>query len=281
MTPTARTRVAAVLGDPVRHSLSPVIVNAAFAEMDLDWVFVAFEVGAGGGADALAAIETLELGGCSVTMPLKQELADALDRLDPLARTLRAVNCVYRDDDGLAGANTDGAGFCAALADAGVPVEGRRMAILGAGGAARSVIAALAAAGAAEVVVVNRSRDRAARAAALAAVARIGEVEELPGADVVINATSVGMGDGSLPCDPGLLGGDQIVADLVYEPIETPLLAEARRRDLVTVDGVGMLVHQAALAIRLWTGRDAPIDVMSAAAHRALTERARRKYLKS
>ncbi len=274
MTPGARTRVAAVLGDPVDHSLSPTIVNAAFADMGLDWAFVAFQVGAGGGADALDAMRTLGLQGCSVTMPLKAEVADALERLDPLARTLRAVNCVYRDDEGLAGANTDGAGFCAALADAGVSVVDRRVAILGAGGAARSVIAALAANGAAEVVVVNRSQDRAVQAAALAPVARPGDADDLAGADVVVNATSVGMRDGALPCDPERLGPQQVVADLVYEPIETPLLAEARRRGLVAVDGVGMLVHQAALAIRLWTGRDAPIAVMNGAARRALVERA-------
>jgi shikimate dehydrogenase len=270
---TARTRVAAVLGDPVRHSLSPAIMNAAFGEMGLDWAFVAFEVGSGGGAGALDAIRTLGLRGCSVTMPLKEEIADALDRLDPLAQALRAVNCVYRDDDGLAGANTDGAGFCAALADAGVPVADRRVAVLGAGGAARSVIAALAVAGAAEVVVVNRSQDRAVQAASLAPVARVGDADDLPGADIVVNATSVGMGDGALPCDPVRLGPQQVVADLVYEPIETPLLAAARLRGLATVDGVGMLVHQAALAIRLWTGRDAPIDVMTAAARRALADR--------
>lgn len=274
MNPTARTRVAAVLGDPVRHSLSPSIMNAAFAEMDLDWAYVAFEVGVGGGASALEAIETLGLQGCSVTMPLKQEIADGLDRLDPLARTLRAVNCVYRDDEGLAGANTDGAGFCAALADAGVPVESRRVGILGAGGAARSVIAALGEAGATEVIVVNRSPDRAERAAALAPAARVGDSAELAEVDIVVNATSVGMGDGSLPCDPDLLRSGQVVADLVYEPIETPLLAEARRRGLLAVDGVGMLVHQAALAIGLWTGREAPIDVMGASARRALAERA-------
>ena len=273
MTPTARTRVAAVLGDPVRHSLSPVIVNAAFAEMDLDWVFVALEVGSGGGAHALEAIETLGLAGCSVTMPLKAELADALDRLDPLAQALRAVNCVYRDEHGLAGANTDGVGFCAALADVGVPVAGTRLAILGAGGAARAVIAAVADAGAAEVVVVNRTRDRAVQAAALAPTARVGDAGDLSAVDVVVNATSVGMGDGSLPCDPDLLATRQVVADLVYEPVETPLLSEARHRGLATVDGVGMLVHQAALAIRLWTGRDAPVEVMTAHARRALAER--------
>ncbi len=178
------------------------------------------------------------------------------------------------DRDGLAGANTDGAGFSAALADAGVAVADRRVAVLGAGGAARSVIAALAAAGTAEVIVVNRSPDRAQRAAALAPTARIGAADDLARVDIVVNATSVGMGDGSFPCDPDRLESGQIVADLVYEPIETPLLAEARRRGLTTVDGVGMLVHQAALAIRLWTGRDAPTDVMGAAARRALVERA-------
>ena len=265
--------MAAVLGDPVRHSLSPVIMNAAFAEMDLDWVYVAFQVGTGGGADALRAIEALGIQGCSVTMPLKQEIADALDRLDPLASALQAVNCVYRDGGELAGANTDGAGFCASLADAGVTVAGSRVGILGAGGAARSVIAGLGAAGASEIIVVNRSAERAAQAVALTPVARVGESADLPGVDIVVNATSVGMGDGALPCDPTELAEGQVVADLVYDPIETPLLAAARHRGLTVVDGVGMLVHQAALAIRLWTGRSAPTEVMSGAARRAFALR--------
>ena len=245
-------------------------MNAAFAEMGLDWVYVAFPVGAGRGADALRAIDTLGLRGCSITMPLKQEIADALDRLDPLARTLQAVNCVYRDDGGLAGANTDGAGFCASLADAGVTVPGSRLGILGAGGAARSVIAGLAAAGASEIVVVNRSAERAAQAVALTPVARVGESADLASVDVVVNATSIGMRDGASPCDPSELNDGQIVADLVYDPVETPLLAAARRRGLTVVDGIGMLVHQAALAIRLWTGQPAPVEVMSGAARRAL-----------
>jgi len=254
----------------VRHSLSPVIMNTAFAEMGLDWVYVAFQVGASGGAGALRAIEALGIQGCSVTMPLKQEIADALDRLDPLAQALRAVNCVYRDGDGLAGANTDGAGFCAALAEAGVAVEGSRVGLLGAGGAARSVIAGLGSAGVSDVVVVNRSAERAEAAAALSPVARVGQATDLGAVDIVVNATSVGMGDGALPCDPAALTDGQVVVDLVYHPIETPLLAEARRRGLSVVDGVGMLVHQAALAVRLWTGRPAPVAAMNAAARQAL-----------
>ncbi len=245
-------------------------MNAAFEAMELDWVFIAFEVGAGGGEAALRAAEQLGFEGCSVTMPLKQEVAEALERLDPLADALDAVNCIYRDDDGFAGANTDGAGFCAALAEAGVGIESSTVGVIGAGGAARSIIAALDLAGVDGVVIVNRSAANAGRAAALSSVARVGTPEDLSGVDVVVNATSVGMGDGALPVDPDLLTEGQVVAELVYQPLETPLLREARSRNLTVLDGIGMLVHQAALSVELWTGRRAPIAVMADAARRAL-----------
>jgi shikimate dehydrogenase len=144
--------------------------------------------------------------------------------------------------------------------------------VLGAGGAARAVVLALADAGAAEVVVAGRTPDRVATAAALAGErGRAGPVEEASGCDLVVNATPVGMGeDGGLPLDPALLGAGQVVADLVYHPLVTPLLTEARARGAIAVNGLGMLIHQAAHAFRLWTGEDPPLAVMSAAALRAL-----------
>src|SRR5690606_16596671 len=169
---TGRTRVAAVIGSPVRHSLSPTIHNAAFAATGLDWVYVAFEVPEGRGGDAVAAVRTLGLAGLSVTMPHKAAVHDAVDERTPVAAALGAVNCVYWRGDRLVGDNTDGAGFLDALrADEGVEVGGRRCVVVGAGGAGRAVAHALGGAGAAEVVVVNRSPGPAARAAELAGAA--------------------------------------------------------------------------------------------------------------
>ena len=276
MTTGGATNVAAVIGSPVRHSLSPAIHNAAYAELGIDWAYVAFEVAPGRAGDALTAMRVLGLRGLSVTMPHKHDVAAAVDEIAPAAAALGAVNCVERTADGrLVGHNTDGDGFVdsllAACADG---PAGRRCVVLGAGGAARAVIDALARHGAAEIVVVNRSAHRAAEAAALAGAAgRVGRAADVSGADLVVNATSIGMGSTELPLDPALLRAGQVVADLVYHPLDTALLAVARAAGAEHVDGLGMLVHQAARQIRIWTGLDAPVDVMRAAAEAELARR--------
>ena len=275
------TRLAAVIGDPVRHSRSPAVHNAAFAAVGLDWVFTAFEVPAGSGAAALDAMRVLRLAGLSVTMPLKAEVASAADSVDDVVQALGAANCIVSmENGGLHAANTDAAGFVAALrADAGVTPEARRVALLGAGGAAKAVAFALAAAGAADVAVINRTRSRAEEAAAIAGDSgRVGTHADIAGADIVVNATSVGMGadisatsvgmgaDISMPCDPELLHAGQVVVDLVYEPLETAWLAALRKRGVAAHNGLSMLVYQAAQAFELWTGMPAPVEVMRQAA---------------
>jgi shikimate dehydrogenase len=271
---SGRTRLAAVIGCPVRHSLSPAIHNAAFGATALDWAYVAFEVPPGAAPQALIGMRALGIDGLSVTMPHKSAIADAVDRRTPVADRLHAVNTVVRRPDGtLEGHNTDGDGFVAALRAGGTDPAGRRVALLGAGGAGRALALALAAARAAEVAVVNRSSGPAETAAALAgSVGRVGTVADVGHADLVVNATPVGMGDddGSLPIDPGLLHAGQTVADIIVHPLDTALLQAARRAGAGTVDGLGMLVHQAALAFTLWTGVDAPVPAMRAAAEREL-----------
>jgi shikimate dehydrogenase len=273
--PSGTTRVAAVIGDPISHSLSPVIFNAAFEAAGLDWVFVAHQVPAGETARALDGVRAMGVAGLSVTMPHKDAAFAAVDEVTLEARVLGAVNCVENRDGYLVGHNTDGAGLIAALAAEGVPVDGHRCVVLGAGGAARSVIAALARAGS-EVTVVNRSADRARAAAALAGErGRVGEQADVASASIVVNATSVGMGGEGLVVPADLLSPAQAVVDLVYHPVETPLLTAARARGARAIDGVGMLVHQGALAFRLWTGVEPPIEVMNGAARAALGERER------
>ena len=264
---TARTRVAGVIGSPVTHSRSPAIHNAAFAAAGIDWTFVAFEVAPGHAARALDGMRALGLGGLSVTTPHKDDVAAAVDECSDDAALLGAVNCVVPVGDGrLRGESTDGPGFVRSLADAGFDPAGSRCCVLGAGGAARSVVLALARAGAAGVTVVNRTTAKAEAAAALAGSA--GQVADGVGDhDLVVNATSLGFGGGAeLPLDPAALGSGQLVADLVYEPLETPLLAAARAAGCATVDGLGMLVHQAAIAFELWTGEPAPVEAMRTAA---------------
>ena len=272
--PSGSTRVAAVIGDPIRHSRSPQILNAAFAAAELDWVYVAFPVAEGRAAAALDAMRTLALSGLSVTMPHKTAVADRLDAapwgaLSDTARRLRAVNCVVADGDRLIGHNTDGVGFLASLAaDADFSPAGRRCVVVGAGGAARALVLALAGAGAAEVAVLNRTESRAADAAGLArAVGRVATPDDVARAELVVNATSVGMDGTSMAVDAAALGPGQLVADIVMQPLDTPLLVAAADRGAATLAGLGMLVHQAAAAFELWTGQPAPIEVMVRAAH--------------
>ncbi|MDH3753067.1 MAG: shikimate dehydrogenase [Acidimicrobiia bacterium] len=269
--PSAATRVAAVIGSPIAHSRSPAIHNAAFAATGLDWVYVGFDVATGGGAAAVDAMRTFGLGGLSVTMPLKGEVATAVDRRSPEADALGSVNCVAWDGDALVGHSTDGPGLLDALTAAEVAVAGRRVVVLGAGGAARAVVDSLSRAGAAEVVVVNRTTANAERIVDLAGgVGRLGRLDDIGPGDLVVNATPLGMagtpGEAKLPLDPARLDSTCAVVDLVYTPQETPLLAAARNAGAQAVDGLGMLVHQAARAFVLWTDHEAPVPVMTAAA---------------
>jgi shikimate dehydrogenase len=269
--PTGATRLAAVIGSPVRHSLSPRLHNAAFVALGLDWVYVALEVAPGEAAAALAGMRALGIGGLSVTTPHKEAVAEACDRLTDDAATLGAVNCVVPVDGELVGHNTDGSGFVASVLAAGAAVEGARCVVLGAGGAARAISLSLSRSGAAEVVVVNRTVSRAEQAVApLGRVGRVVEPAEVAGplaaADIVVNATTVGMGSpgpDDLPVDPAPLHAGQLVVDIVYRPLETPFLAAARRQGAMAVNGVPMLVHQAAVAFELWTGTPAPVEAMS------------------
>lgn len=271
------TRLAAVIGDPVRHSMSPVIHNAAFAACGVDGVYVALPVAAGHADDAVAAMRLFDWFGLSVTMPHKQQVMAACDALTDAAQALGAVNCVFWDGERVVGDNTDGEGFVRGLAaELAVDVGGLRGVVVGAGGAAGAVVRSLAAAGAADIAVINRTTERAEQAASLAGAAgRVGSWQDLAGADLVVNATPLGMastpGEGTLPFDVAVLGEHAVVSDLIYHPAETPLLAEARARGLRTQNGLAMLVHQAVAQFEHWTGEPAPVEAMTAAARTALT----------
>jgi shikimate dehydrogenase len=272
---SSSTRLAAVIGFPVRHSVSPAMHNAAFAELGLDWIYVACEVAPGDVEAAFAGARALGLGGLSVTIPHKAAALAAVDEATDAARAIGAVNTVVPAGAGrLRGDNTDGAGFLASLADEGFDPAGRECAVIGAGGAARAVVHALAGAGAGAVVVINRTQARAEAVATLAgAGGRVGTAADVSHADLVVNATPVGMagaGAGGLPFDADLLSEGQLFVDLVPNPATTPLMRAARERGARVAGGLGMLVHQGALAFEQWTGRPAPVEVMRAAAQRAL-----------
>jgi shikimate dehydrogenase len=249
--------------------------NAAFTELGLDWVYLAFEVAPGGVPAAFAGARALGIGGLSVTIPHKAAALEEVDEATAVAQAVGAVNTVVARDDGrLLGDNTDGAGFLASLSDEGFDPAGRVCLVVGAGGAARAVVHALAGAGAAEVMVANRTPDRGEAAAALAGdVGRAASADEVVRADLVVNATPLGLSGAAtdqLPVNPALIGPGQLVLDLVPNPAITPLMRAARQAGCRTAGGLGMLVHQGALAFEQWTGRPAPLGVMRAAAVRAL-----------
>ena len=268
------TRLAAVIGSPVRHSLSPALHNAGFAATGVDWMYAAFEVGPGEAAAALDAMRVFGLGGLSITMPHKEDVARLVDELDPAAAVLRSVNTVVPLGDGrLRGYSTDGPGFVASLLADDVEVTGKSVCVLGAGGAARAIVDAVSRAGAKSITIVNRSTGRAEEAAALVAIGVVGEPDDIAESDIVINATSIGMGTHEMPCDATVLRREQVIADIVYHPRHTALLGAARNIGAKTVEGLGMLVHQAVLQQRLWTGTSPDAAVLWAAAERELATR--------
>lgn len=248
--------------------------NAVFAASGLDWRFTTFDVVPGGAQAAIGAMATLDIGGFAVTMPHKEQAAASVDEVDPVASALRSVNTVVLRDDGTTfGASTDGRGFVDSVLASGVDVLGMRVVVLGAGGAARSIVDALGRAGADDISVVNRTQATAVEAARLAQVAHVGVLDDLADADLLVNATSIGMGTDDLPIEPGWLRRDLAVADIVYHPLETALLRAAHAEGAHTIDGLGMLVHQAVLQQELWTGiRPDPV-ILRTAAERELADR--------
>lgn len=287
---TGGTAVAGVIGHPVTHSLSPVIHNAGFASLGVDWVYVALDVEPGRAPQALEAMRTLGIRGLSVTMPHKTDMAALVDAASPTAARLASVNTLTLEADGtIRGDSTDGDGLVSSLRTRGIDVDGLRVVMLGAGGAARSVVDALVRQGARRVSVVNRTLAAAEVAAeldperceALAADDVDAVAGIVAGADMVINATSVGMNrpaedPSALPLDVAFLTSRSVVVDLVYHPIETALLRRASQRGCATVDGLGMLIHQAALQQEIWTGHFPDVAAMTAAAVAALGSPSRR-----
>jgi shikimate dehydrogenase len=261
-----------VIGSPISHSLSPLLHNAAFEALGLaGWRSFAFEVPAGEAGRALEDMRRYDVRGLSVTMPHKADVAALMDATSDVARRLGAVNCVLNRDGALTGTNTDGQGFVDSLArGVGFDPAGHRCLVIGAGGAARAVILALADAGAAEVAVLNRTADRAEEAAALAGAAGLVVGGDVAGvvarSDLIVNATPLGMTGGQAaeawPVAPELLRAGQVAADLVDAPRPTAWLERAAAQGATPLDGLGMLVHQAAAQVVLWTGHEAPVEQM-------------------
>ena len=262
-----------VIGAPVAHSLSPAIQRAALRAAGVEASYERWETPPERLPARLASLRERDCLGANVTIPHKQAVIPLLDALAPPAAEIGAVNTIVNENGRLVGHNTDGGGFLAALAEAGFAPAGKRVLLVGAGGAARAIAFALRHAGA-DVAIANRT---AARAQALAeAVGGAAVPFAAPPApyDCVVNAASAGMRGGGaesvLPFAPAAASPDALIVDIVYAPEETPLIRAARAARRPVLGGLPMLIHQGALAFELWTGRSPPLDAMREAARDAL-----------
>ncbi len=264
---TGAAKVAGVIGWPVSHSRSPAIHGYWLLRYGIDGVYVPFPVRPGDVYDVIRMLPRLGLAGANITLPHKETVLRAVDQVDPLARRIGAVNTIITEVDGsLHGSNTDAYGFREHLRAAAPGWRPGKAVVLGAGGSARAVVAALVDAGASEVRLANRTAARAERVAddiggPITAIAWDEREAALDGAGLLVNATSLGM-DGGPPLEIALdaLPAGAVVNDIVYTPLETPLLAAARRHGLTAVDGLGMLLHQARPGFAAWFGADPAVD---------------------
>ncbi|MBI5136464.1 MAG: shikimate dehydrogenase [Nitrospirae bacterium] len=270
------TTLVGIIGQPVVHSRSPQMHNAAFRALGLNWAYVPFPVEPAELGDAVAGLKALGVRGFNVTIPHKQAVMPLLDDISPAAVAIGAVNTVVIDGGRLVGHNTDGEGFLRSLTEAHrFRLERSRALILGAGGASRAVCDALARAGVPALRISNRSAGKAEELAATIRAHHPGcdakaldwnpldHRAAINWAELIVNTTSVGLhvGDGS-PLDTNGISPGHIVADLIYNPPQTPLLQKCAALRARTLNGLGMLLHQGAAAFALWTGKDAPVDVM-------------------
>jgi shikimate dehydrogenase len=285
---SGKTRVCGVIGDPIEHSLSPAIQNAAFTHLKLDFVFLAFRVKPAELEDAVRGMRGLGIHGLNVTMPHKKAVTAFLDEMDPTAKFLCVVNTILNDNGRLRGFNTDGVGALNALQEDGIALSGKKVLLLGAGGAAKAIAFQLAQE-AEELVLLNRTPEKATELAESLNQALGKEVmgaklspktlqNNLQNSDILVNATSVGMHPNASqsPVSAEWLKPDLTVMDIVYNPVETKLAKDAKAAGARVVSGVEMLVHQGAASFEIWTGRPAPVPVMRNAVLQQLKEVANR-----
>lgn len=279
-----KTRVCGIIGDPIEHSLSPVMHNAAFEELNLDFVYVAFRVRKDELREAIVGAKGLDIRGLNVTMPHKNAVMRYLDEIDSTARSIGAVNTILDDEGRLTGYNTDGIGALKALKENGITPNGKKLLLLGAGGAGKA-IAFHATQEVEKLVILNRTPQKAKKLAEVLLKEFNKKIngneistkiikEELKDADILVNATSVGMYPGidqSL-VPPSSLRPGLCVMDIVYNPLETKLVKDAKAVGAKVVSGIEMLVYQGAASFEIWTNHPAPVKVMKQAVLNNLSE---------
>ncbi len=273
---SGKTIVCGVIGDPIEHTMSPVMHNAAFKKLGIDYLYVPFRVKKEELEEAIAGMRALNIRGLNVTIPHKVAVISFLDKVDSMVEKIGAVNTIVNDDGVLTGYNTDATGFLQALLERGVEPKGKNTVILGAGGASRAISFILAERGA-HLVILNRqleldwAEELAGRISRIfdkevkALVLNEGNLAEvLERAEVLVNTTSVGMSPNidETPVPARLLKPGLVVFDVVYNPVKTGLLREAEAAGSQTIGGLDMLVWQGALAFEKWTGQKAPLELM-------------------
>ena len=280
---TGHTRLTALLGSPVAHSISPLMHNEAFQLLDLDYTYLCFEVNEETLPAAVDGLKACGIRGFNLTMPNKNKIVELLDELSPAARLIGAVNTVVNDDGHLTGYNTDGVGYMQAVKDAGYDITGKTITIMGAGGAATAICAQAALDGVKKIHIFARETsrfwDRTQKLAeninsTLPCKAVLHENKDtaalsqaISESALLLNATSVGMApntEGTIIEDTSLYHPDLIVSDVIYNPRETRFLKEAREASCRTFNGMYMLLYQGAEAFRLWTGKEMPVKEIKA-----------------
>ncbi len=277
---TGHTRLTGLLGSPVSHSISPMMHNESFKQLDLDYVYVAFDVGAEDMKTAVEGLRTLNVRGFNVTMPGKHVMTTLCDKLSPAAEIIGAVNTVVNENGILTGYTTDGVGYMRALKEAGYDMIGKKMTLLGAGGAATAIFVQAALDGVREISIFRRRNsnwDKSLETVKLlnertSCKVNLYDIDdasllrrEIMDSDLLTNGTSIGMephADQSIITDATMFHKNLIVSDVIYNPRETKFLRLAREAGCVTLNGLDMLLYQGAESFRLWTGQDMPVDII-------------------
>ncbi len=259
----------AVIGDPIDHSMSPSIHNAAFRELNLEASYIAYRIPRGELEEGIESLKKISISGFNVTIPHKVEVMRYLDRTDESCSIIGAANTVTNDGGTLKGYNTDMDGFLDPIKRRGLGIRGEDVLLVGAGGAARAIVTGFAREHAARITIVNRTLQKARELARFserigleAEAAAIGDVPDMSGCRFVVNATPVGMGGEPAPISAGQIPQDSVVYDIVYAPVNTDLIKKARGRGAAIIYGYEMLLGQAARAFEIWHQRQAPYSAM-------------------
>jgi shikimate dehydrogenase len=267
------TKTYAVIGDPIDHSLSPIIHNAAFKELQLDCTYIAYRIPKGELADGLEGLKKIKISGFNVTIPHKIEIMKYLDNVDEGCSIIGASNTVSNNDGMLKGYNTDMDGFLEPIKRKNLPIEGKEVLLLGAGGAARAIVAGLAKEKVGMITIANRTKDKAVTlehfAQKIGAETNSISLEDLgrntTDYKLIVNATSVGLNDEPSPIPDKIINENSIVYDIVYMPLNTDLIKKAKKVEATIIYGYEMLLGQAIRAFEIWHKTKAPYDIMKKA----------------